>query len=154
MDGGRQMDRRSAKDALRAADAASAAARSRTSGGLVVYLLLGLAEMLVIGILGGPLVPGIDTSIVIVMVLALTPIFAAVGYSASRSATPRHSRVVSAALLALASGVLSVTLTVGSVFFPESKFWWAGGALLSGLAIAFCGVPDLRYRPARGGPPQ
>ncbi|GAB1695115.1 hypothetical protein [Krasilnikovia sp. M28-CT-15] len=145
------MDQASAREALEVADAAASTARRRGRGGAMVYLLLGLTETLVIALIGGPLLGGPGGGFAIVMMLALLPLMMATMYSASRSATPRHSRSVNAALLGLAAALLAVTLTVGRAIFPGSYVWWIGGALFTGLAIALCGVLELRHLRAEGG---
>jgi hypothetical protein len=148
-DRGEMMDRQSAQEALQAADTASAAANDRIRPGAPVYLLLGLAETLLLGLVGGPFFGGQQGGTAVVLILALLPQGAAVVYSASRSTTPRYSRAVNAVLLALAAGLMALTLTVGRAVFPDSYAWWIGGALLSGLAIALCGMLKLWPRPTR-----
>ncbi|RZU51230.1 hypothetical protein EV385_3039 [Krasilnikovia cinnamomea] len=145
------MDPAFAREALQTSDAAAAAARRRGQGGAVVYLVLGLAVTLVVALLGGPLLAGRGGGFVIVMLLALVPLMTATVYSASRSATPRHSRSANAALLGLAAVLLSVTLTVGDAIFPSSYAWWTGGAVLTGLAVAVCGARELSQWHAESG---
>jgi hypothetical protein len=140
------MDSSSAQDALRAVEAASSAARRRSRGGAAIFIGLGVAETLIIWLVGGPLLRSSGGGAAVTLILMLFPLMAATGYSASRPATPRHSRAVNASLLGVATAAASVTLTVGNAVFPESNAWWIAGAVLSGLAIALCGLLEFQSR--------
>jgi hypothetical protein len=144
------MNKKEAQDALASADALASRMRQghRRSG--VAVFLLGLSMMVLTAAYGLLLDPSGPYDVPVVL---LIPFFALVIHTATRPVLARHHRALYAVTTGAGAAVYTLTVTLGTAFFPGESFWWVPGAVLCAVPFFTIGLLDRRAARTSGARP-